>query len=117
MHKKQPAIGWQTKHLLILQFGTGERWGGLDDLDFRNEIWKKLEAWLFWSGNGDLSGGDIGSGTVNLFLDVMDPEIAVQAINAMLANKQISRPFIVASQDDEKVSVIYPTNYEGEFFF
>ncbi len=116
----QTAAGYRpadNAHSLILQFGTGNSWGGLDDLDFRNEIWNELEAWLFWSGNGDVSGGDIGSGTVNLFLDVIDLEMAVQAIKAMLAKKQISRPFIVARQNDEEVNVIYPTNYEGEFFF
>ncbi|MGN6293934.1 MAG: hypothetical protein ACTHMV_14405 [Chitinophagaceae bacterium] len=117
----QRTAGYQpAEHVnsLILQFKADDRWRGMADLDFRNEIWNELDGWLFWSGNGQVTGGDIGSGAINLFLDVIAPETAVQTIAAFLAKKKTDRPFIIAIQDEEgEASVIYPAKYKSKFFF
>ena len=117
----QKTAGYQPAefyHSLILQLQTDDSWGSTEDLDFRNELWNELDPWLFWSGNGQVSGGDIGSGTVNLFIDVVSPETAVAAIKAMLAKKQITRRFQIALQDEEnEARIIYPEKNNGEFFF
>lgn len=119
--ESQKSAGYQEAdscHSLTLQFKTDDSWGGTEDLDFRNAIWNDLDALLFWTGNGHVGGGDIGAGTVNLFLDVVTPEFAVTTIEHLVAKKQIDRPFIIARQDEEgEIIVIYPTDHDNEFFF
>lgn len=110
---------WQNHKEMILQFQTNDGWGNLDDLAFRNQIWDNLNEQLFWSGNGEVSGGDIGSGTINLFFRAISPGLAVTLISALLEAKQIHRPYLIAIAGDDSagdgVKVIYPTDYAGEF--
>jgi predicted DNA-binding WGR domain protein len=112
---------WRNYKEMILQFHTNDGWGGLDDLAFRNQIWDNLNEQLFWSGNGEVSGGDIGSGTVNLFFRAISPDLAVQLINALLEAKQIHRPYLIAIEVDDiaqkGVNVVYPADYTGEFIY
>jgi hypothetical protein len=106
---------------MILQFNTGDPWGGVEDLAFRNEMWDYLDKYLFWTGNGAITGGDIGSGTANLFFHAISPTLAVSTINSALHEKQINRPYIIAVEDNEPADgialygarVLYPENYEG----
>jgi hypothetical protein len=110
---------------MILQFNTGDAWGGVDDLAFRNEMWDYLDKYLFWTGNGAITGGDIGSGTANLFFHAISPTLAVSTITSALHEKQINRPYVIAVEDDEPsdgiapngVRVLYPENYEGNLLF
>ncbi len=110
---------WRNYKKMILQFQTNDSWGNSDDLAFRNQIWDSLSEQLFWSGNGEVSGGDIGSGTVNLFFRAISSDLAVQLINTLLEAKQIHRSYLIASKGEdnaeEEVKVIFPVNYVGEF--
>jgi hypothetical protein len=104
---------------MILQFHTNDEWGNTDDLAFRNQIWDALNEHLYWSGLGEVAGGDIGSGTVNLFFRTVSTDMAVQLIKDLLEAKQIHRPYIIAVEHDNdhpgKVNVIYPLGHTAEF--
>lgn len=108
---------------MILQFPVGDGWGNEDDLDFRNEMWDYLDRFLFWSGNGCITGGDIGAGSINLFFDALLPELSVDIINSALLEKKIERPYLIAIEEGEVkdgemgVRVVHPKAYEGEFFY
>ena len=110
---------WRNYKEMILQFHTNDGWGDLDDLAFRNQIGDNLNEQLFWSGNGEVSGGDIGSGTVNLFFRAVSPNLAVELINSLLEAKQIHRPYLIAVEGDDNarnnVNVVYHVDYTGEF--
>lgn len=117
----------ETLHPMILQFPTGDTWGAIDDLDFRNEIWEELDRALYWTGNGSVSGGDIGSGTVNLFFEAIDPAYAVAIIKQVLEERKTDRPYLIALEpgSDEEigdnglpiVKVLYPEDYTGLFSY
>jgi predicted DNA-binding WGR domain protein len=112
---------------MILQFQSSDAWGNTDDLDFRNEISDYLDKYLFWTGNGSTTGGDIGSGTVNIFLETVVPEIAVKTIVQALADKKVELRFLIAlenyptanelSDGEGAVKVLYPADFSGEFFY
>jgi hypothetical protein len=110
---------------MILQFPVGDGWGNTDDLAFRNEIWDYLDRFLFWSGNGKITGGDIGSGTINLFFEAVLPELSIDIITQALQEKKIERPYLIAVEAPEEevsgnsmgVKVVYPKDFKGEFFY
>ena len=116
----------QTPNRMILQFHTADGWGGVDDLAFRNEIWEHLDRFLFWTGNGSISGGDIGSGTVNLFFEAVVQDIAVNTIVQALEEKKTDRKYLIAiekndaimTEDDSfGVKILYPTDYQSPFYY
>ncbi|MHA4811195.1 hypothetical protein ACX0G9_24040 [Flavitalea flava] len=123
--KKEAYYEYELISKLILQFKTSDSWGDGDDLKFRNEIWDYLDKYLFWTGNGAITGGDIGSGSVNLFFHAVSYPLAVNTINTALLEKQINRPYIIAIEDEDsleglssgQVRILYPDNYEGSPFF
>ena len=115
-----PAI----THQMILQFHTDDSWGNINDLDFRNEMWDHLNGVLGWTGNGAVHGGDIGSGTINLFFDAVDPNIAIQSIVSAFQYLKLEKKYIIAlesistkqdAQSDFEIKVLYPQNYKSEF--
>ena len=110
---------------MILQFPV-EGWGDTSDLDFRNEVWECVEPYIHWSVNGYVSGGDIGGGTINIFLGVISPEYAVHVITKVLEQKNIKRPYLIALELDESsgeegdgfgVKVLYPNDFQGSFSY
>jgi len=115
----------EDRSQMILQFRTSDDWGDTDDLEFRNEISDYLDKYLFCTGNGSTTGGDIGSGTVNIFLETVAPEIAVQTIVQALADKKVENRFLIAlenypaanelSDGEGAVKVLYPADFSGEF--
>lgn len=55
-------------------------WGTTDDLDRREEIRNILTEHLGWTGNGRCDDGDIGSGEMTLYADVVNPYLAIKTI-------------------------------------
>jgi hypothetical protein len=111
---------------MILQFPVVEGWGDVSDLDFRHEMEEILNNYIFWSVNGQVTGGDIGSGTINIFIHAISPDYAVFVINHVLEQHKIERPYLIALELDEPtdteddgfgVKVLYPKDYKGTFFY
>lgn len=68
-----------TLYQLVIQYRYEEH--QLEEkLDDRYHIESIMNECLGWTGNGACDGGDIGSGTINIFNYVVDPEKAAQII-------------------------------------
>lgn len=100
---------------LIVQFKTNDKWGDEKDLEKRHSIEGLLNESLGWTGNGHCDGGDIGSGTINIFSFVVDPDIATKTVIEDFKKNKIKGDFIIAKQKNEEITVLYPVNYQGEF--
>ncbi|MED1303708.1 hypothetical protein BK704_22120 [[Bacillus thuringiensis] serovar konkukian] len=83
-------------------------------LEKRNQVQEIMDEALGWSGNGHCDGGDIGSGTINIFTFVIDVDKALQTILDELENQQLLDAVRIAYvNDDEDYIQVYP--HEGEF--
>ena len=85
-------------------------WGTPEDLDRREELRTILSEHLGWTGNGRCDDGDIGSGEMTLFADVVDPYIAIKTIsqefNAQNVNDEYY--FIVTQGDKMIINKVIP---------
>jgi hypothetical protein len=99
---------------LILQYRT-ESWGGVGDLEKRKHIDGMLDELLGWTGNGHCDGGDIGSGTINSFCFVVDPQLATEAIVAELRKENLLAGAVIAVARGEEHEVLWPKGYQGKF--
>lgn len=112
----------EPQERMILQFLTTDEWGAIDDLTFRHEMEDHVDKYLYWSGNGSVSGGDIGSGTMNIFFKVISQEAAVGIVLAALAKKEIDKNFLIVheernSEGNATFKILYPANFEGTFHY
>jgi len=82
-----------TLNYPIIDFGT------TDDLSKRHAIESLLDNALGWLGNGHCSGGEIGSGSMSVFCQVLDRENAVRIIKALLTENNL---FDDATIEDEE---------------
>lgn len=113
-------------HRMILQFAVLEGWGDLDDLDFRNQVMEYLDRYFYWTGNGITTGGDIGSGTINIFFEALSPDIAIHTIQGVFQIHKIDREYLVAIETNETdksetdsygIKVLYPKDHSVPFFY
>lgn len=107
---------------LVVQYRCDD-WGSPEDLDKRHKVEDLMNECLGWTGNGHCDGGDIGSGTINIFCYVVDPEIAARTTIECLGEENLLdlEGTIIAireniEQEVEKYLVRWPENFEGEFF-
>jgi hypothetical protein len=104
--------------MLVVQYRV-DGWGSVEDLDARDAVEHILNESLGWTGNGHCDGGDIGSGTINLFCLVVDPALAVKAIVLALKKAKRLEGAVIAvspSADVEpKMRVRWPTGHRGRF--
>lgn len=115
--RQEGYIEWVEYSKMILQIDATDGWGSEDDLDFRNEIWDQLALRLFWTGNGHVEGGDVGSGTLNLFFRTILPDLAVVAIQTIFEEKGVNRTYRIAIENAPGATrVIYPEGGGSEEF-
>ncbi|MFC7371369.1 hypothetical protein ACFQPF_06755 [Fictibacillus iocasae] len=71
---------------------------------------------LGWTGNGHCDGGDVGSGTTNIFCYVVDPEKALQATLEELRENELldSTVKIAYENSEEEYVTLYPPGVEFE---
>jgi predicted DNA-binding WGR domain protein len=100
---------------IVVQFKTKDAWGDAIDLDQRHQVEDILNECLGWTGNGHCDGGDIGSGTINAFSFVVDPQLAVDAIVAALTKDELIDGAIIALQKEDDYEVLWPKDFQGEF--
>ena len=84
-------------------------------LKLRHSVEDLMNECLGWTGNGSCDGGDIGSGTANIFNYVVDVGKATRTIIEELKNNNLLQGAKIAylNPDDEKYIVLYP---DGEEF-
>lgn len=94
-----------------------ESWGTPQDLDVRETHRDFLSKLLGWTGNGHCDDGDIGSGTMNLFPEVIDPYIAMKTIVNEIKSQNLNIEYLIAIEDIDSTKVIYPENFLGTFSY
>lgn len=79
-------------------------------VDKRQHIEALLNECLGWTGNGHCDGGDIGSGSMNLFCYVINKDIALQTILEMLEEENYLEGVSIAFADEktEEYRLLYP---------
>jgi hypothetical protein len=102
---------------LIVQFRIHGH-GSIRDLDFRHHLEDVLQAALQQDDLGMVDGGDIGSGSVNVFAFV-DPdrwEPAWATVRSKLADMELLQRAVVARQvDDSDPEVVWPEGTGQKF--
>jgi hypothetical protein len=99
---------------LVVQYRT-EGWGSTDDLDRRHKVEGVLNECLGWTGNGHCDGGDIGSGSINVFSFVVDPHLARDAIVAALRDPRLLDGAVIAVARADNFEVLWPPDHPGDF--
>jgi hypothetical protein len=114
------------EHTLILQFKV-EAWGTPEDMQRRHPLGKKIDQQLQKDRNGELGGGEMDEEAISLYFEsVTDPQSAVNTIVEVLRGAQELEGAVVAEhvpavshagQEDTPAgwSVLWPTDYQGEF--
>ncbi len=83
-------------------------------LEKRHQVQEIMDEALGWSGNGQCDGGDIGSGTINIFTFVIDVDKALQTTLEELKNQRLLDGVKIAYVNDEEDYIqVYPS--EGAF--
>jgi hypothetical protein len=92
--------------------------GSAKDLGKADVIENLMNECLGWTGLGNCDGQDIGSGTLNVFCDVVDGALAESVvINCLHENGQLDGSVIARRErdGDEEFKVFWPKNFSGEF--
>lgn len=108
----QRKAGYAEKVLteLILQYYYNENEDMTALLHKRHKIEELLNDCLGWTGNGHCDGGDIGSGTMNIFCYIVDKNIAVHTILEVLEEEHLvdGLKIAYADEDTEEYIGLYP---------
>jgi hypothetical protein len=98
----------------IIQYRL-DNWGSEEDLEKRYAVEDVMNECLGWTGNGMCDGGDIGSGTINIWCFVVDPQIAAKTALESLRKKKLADGAIMAYVEDDKDIVLWPKDFSGKF--
>jgi len=103
--------------MLIVQYPLSDSFDAADDLAFRQEIEAIVSQRLAAGDLGGCDGGDIGSGTINVFCTVAreSADAACAAIVAGLEDAGIDGFVIAMVEDDGDPEVVWPPDFEGTF--
>src|SRR5262249_54416013 len=115
-----------ANYSLVVQYKL-EGWGSEADLDKRHWLEDLLDEALRSANNGWCDGGDIGSGTMNIFLlDITDSDLAATSVVNALRNAEALEGAIIAvgpgymeedeEDEEEPYRVVWPEGYEGDFY-
>lgn len=100
---------------LVIQYplkgkGTGH------DFEKRNAVEELATDILGWTGNGEVEGGETQPGRMNVFLRVMDADVAVRTLVEALADEELLEGAVIALvREEEPPRVLYPEGYSGTF--
>jgi hypothetical protein len=90
-------------------------WGSVGDLDKRHRIEDLLDDCLAWTCNGFCDGGDIGSGEMNVFCLVVNPEAAKNTLVSTLKKNRLLKGAVIAVREGETYRVLWPDGYAAAF--
>jgi hypothetical protein len=101
-------------HQIVVQYRL-KTWGSPKDLAKAHKVENLFNECLGWTGNGRCDGNDIGSGTLNVFSDVVDPQVGVETIVVTLREHRLLKRAVVALREGEDYRVVYPPRFKGRF--
>lgn len=96
-------------HELVIQYSYEE--DQIEEaLERRHAMEELMNECLGWTGNGHCDGGDIGSGTTNIFTYVVHVERAVKSILEELQENDLIEGVKLAygNRDNEEYEALYP---------
>jgi len=96
---------------LVIQYQV-QGMGNSEDLKQRERIEHLMNECLGWRGLGFCDGGDIGSGTVNIFCLVVDAKVAVPHVVDELKAKRLIDGAVVAI--GAKPKVVWPADFKAK---
>ncbi len=105
--------------MLMIQFAQSDSFDADDDLEFRREVEALADTCLRQANEGHCDGGDIGSGTVNVFCTVGDGQRACDLVVNALESAGLEGA-VIAFVDDNEVEdvdprVLWPKDFAGSF--
>ncbi|MBS0198442.1 MAG: hypothetical protein JSR77_16955 [Planctomycetes bacterium] len=84
-------------------------------LDRQERLMDMLDELLGVTGNGHVDGCDLGSGTSNIFLMTVDPELAAKGVQALLKKKKLIADATIAIARGRTYDVTYPKGRDDAF--
>lgn len=99
---------------IIIQYKIDDM-GDADDIDMRNEIEDIMNEELGWTGLGHCDGGEIRTGTINIFCMVIDVKLAFDVIIQALEENEYLEGAVIAKDGEDEFVVLYPEDYSGHF--
>lgn len=112
--KGYAEIPFDEQHQVVVQYRL-KTWGSPADLAKSHKIEGLFNECLGWTGNGRCDGNDIGSGTLNIFSIVVDPDLGAATLVEELRKNRLLRGAVVAVRNGEDYRVVYPARFKGEF--
>ncbi len=112
--KGYAEIPIEDQYQVVVQYRL-KTWGSPEDLDKGHEVEALFNECLGWTGNGRCDGNDIGSGTLNIFSIVVDPDIAAATLVEALRTKRLLKGAVVVAQVGDEYLVHYPSRFKGKF--
>jgi predicted DNA-binding WGR domain protein len=99
---------------LIIQYKISGM-GTVDNLHKRHRVEEVMNECLGWTGLGHCDGGDIGSGTMNVFCFVVDTTLALQITVNELKARGLLEGAMIAVRTEAGDKVAWPEGFRGEF--
>jgi hypothetical protein len=97
-------ISYDKQFTLAITFKL-KTWGAPEDLDRREKYRNFINEHLGWTGNGRCDDGDIGSGEMTLFANVVDPYLAIKTIPSDLLQNGVKEDYyFTISQGDKTIA-------------
>ena len=81
----------------------------------RNQVEEVLTECLSWTCNGFCDGGDLGSGEMNLYCLVLDPDAAKNTLVSALKKNHLLKGAVIAKRQRERYRVLWPEDFQGAF--
>lgn len=105
--------------MLIIQYPLSDQFDDDEDGDFKAELEQLADAYLRQAPLGRCDGGDIGSGTINVFCSVTDGQrgcdCIVEALQAAGIDGAIIAFIDAGHEDNADPRVLWPTDFAGTF--
>lgn len=99
---------------IVIQYKI-EGHGSTDDLEKRVAVEGLMNERLGWTGLGHCDGGDIGSGTMNIFCYVADAKIGESVIVRELKAGKFLKGAVIAERIGDTSKVLWPRKFKGSF--
>jgi hypothetical protein len=112
--KGYAEIPRDEQHTVIVQYRL-KGWGSPEDLQKGHRIEGLFNECLGWTGNGRCDGNDFGSGTMNIFSIVVDPDLGATTMVDELRKHRFLKGAVVAVREGEEYRVVYPARFKGKF--
>lgn len=117
--KSPRAAGFKPRkpnelHSIVIQYKVEGR-GSVNDHDRRVRVEALMNECLGWSGLGHCDGGDMGSGQMNVFCNVVDAAIAERAIVSDLKKHGLLEGAVIAERKEDDAKVLWPHDFAGPF--